>query len=214
MLHDKLISLTNSVSPAPGSSNRSEKPQREIGSSLSIIAGSLFAGLLATQALAFSNVAVVNPKAIAQTTQSSNPESNPGSLKAEDSVYPTHNPLPDGVYLYGESAELNQLGKTYMVFESRGGKMIGALYMPQSEFHCFYGDRQRNDLALTVVDSYDRMTHPFTISIAQQYPVASASDRPTSRPLTLEGLQAIENLSDLDRELLGTCKQNHQEEIW
>ena len=218
MLHDKLISLISSVSSWPGSGNRSENPQREISSTLSILVGIVFAGLLATQALAFSNVAVVNPEAIAQTRQSSNsgsnPGSNPASLKAEDSLSPTNNSLPNGLYLYGESSELNQIGQTYMVFESIGGKMIGALYMPQSEFHCFYGTRQGNELALTVVNSYDRMTYPFAIGIAQQYPVASASNLPTGGALALEGFQAIENFSELDRHLLGTCKQNHQQEIW
>jgi len=176
------------------------------------------AGLLATQVLAFSHVAVVNQQAIAQTTESSNPPSNSApksaSLKAEQSAASANNSLADGVYLYGESPQPNQIGQAYMVFESRGGKMIGAFYMPQSEFDCFYGSRQGNELALTVVNSYDQMTHTFALGITQEYPVASAGDRPINGPLTLEGFEEIANVSELDQRLLATCKQNYADQIW
>ena len=92
--------------------------------------------------------------------------------------------------------------------------MIGAFYLPQSEFDCFYGTRQGNQLALTVVNSYDQMTHAFALGIVQNHPVASASDLPTDGQFSLEGFHAIANLSELDQRLLGTCKENYQEQIW
>lgn len=207
MLHHQLIGLIDSVSSWQGSANSDRKPQQkpqiEIRPMIGVLAGSLLGGLVATQTLAFSNLAAVIPEAIGQTT-------------AEQSVISTStsNSLPDGVYLYGQSPELNQIGQTYMVFESRGGKMIGALYMPQSEFDCFYGTRQGNKLALTVVNSYDRTPHTFAVGITQQYPVASTSDRLTDGQLGLEGFHEIENLRELDRNLLATCKQDYQNQIW
>lgn len=219
MLDNRFISLISSVSPWPGSASRSGTPQKEIGSTLTILASSILAGLLATQVLAFSHVAVVNQQAIAQTTESSNLPSNSApnsaSLKAEQSAANANNSMADGVYLYGESPQPNQIGQAYMVFESRGGKMIGAFYMPQSEFDCFYGSRQGNELALTVVNSYDKMTHTFALGITSpEYPVASAGDRPIDVPLTLEGFQAIPDVSELDERLLATCKQNYADQIW
>lgn len=222
MLHHQFIGLINSVYPWQGSATSSQKLPTEIKSTVRVLLGSLMAGLVTTQVLAFSNLAAVNPDAIAETpaettaeiTTPSNIESNFASIKAETSVGASSQTLADGIYLYGQSPELNQVGQTYMVFESRGGKMIGAFYMPQSEFDCFYGTRQGNELALTVVNSYDRMTHTFALGIVQNYPVASASDRPTHGQFSLEGFHPIANLSELDQNLLATCKQNYQEEIW
>src|SRR5690348_12209898 len=44
--------------------------------------------------------------------------------------------LPEGVYLYGESPRGEQIGKEYLVFEVRQGKVRGAFYMPASEYSC------------------------------------------------------------------------------
>lgn len=171
---------------------------------LRVVLGSLMAGLVTTQVLAFSNLTAVTADPIAETIPASNLES----------TLATSQTLPDGIYLYGESPELDRIGQTYMVFESRGGKTIGAFYMLQSEFDCFYGSRQGNELALTVVNSYDRNTHTFALGIVEEYPVASTSDRPNDGQFTLEGFHPIAEIRELDRQLLATCKQNYQEQIW
>jgi hypothetical protein len=198
------------------------QPTKNLYSKGGVLLGTTLVGLCTTQVLALSNVVDVTPdailhrttEAIAQTINSS----NPALIKAEKLLDKSDVSLPDGVYLYGESSELDQIGQTYMVFESRGGKIIGAFYMPHSEFDCFYGTRQGNELALTVINSYDGMTHTFALGIVENYPVASTSDRQPpgngETNFSLEGLQAIANLSDLDRRLLATCKDNYQEQIW
>ena len=56
------------------------------------------------------------------------------------SQLPTSNTsIPDGTYLYGQSNQPQQLGKEYIVFQARQGKVIGALYLPNSEESWFYG---------------------------------------------------------------------------
>ena len=187
-----------------------------------VLLGTMLVGLCATQVLALSNVVDVTPEAILHRTTENIAQtihlSNPASIKPEKLLDKSDDSLPDGVYLYGESSELDQIGQAYMVFESRGGKIIGALYMPHCEFDGFYGTRQGNQLALTVVNSYDGMTHTFALGIVEDYPVASASDRQPpgngETKFSLEGFQAIANLSDLDRRLLAICKDNYQEQIW
>jgi hypothetical protein len=59
-------------------------------------------------------------------------------------------PTADGIYLYGQSPESNQLGQEYMVFEMRQGEVTGAFYLPQSEFSCFQGSLNSDKLSVTV----------------------------------------------------------------
>ncbi len=212
----------SSVSPWLGFASARKQPQISLYSKASLLLGSFMTGLLTTQLLALSNLAAIIPEAIAEPTTETIAQtiqsSNPASIKPEKMLGTSDLSLPDGVYLYGESPELDQIGQAYMVFESRGGKMIGAFYMPHSEFDCFYGIRQGNELALTVVNSYDGTTHTFALGIVENYPVAATSDRPLlgngETKFSLEGFHAIANLSDLDQRLLATCKDNYQEQIW
>jgi hypothetical protein len=200
VLYHHGINLINSVSPWHRST-------------LKVVLGSLMAGLMTTQVLAFSNLTAVTSDPIAETIPASNLESTSAWIEADNSMG-TGQTLADGIYLYGESPESDQIGQAYMVFESRADKMIGAFYMPHSEFDCFYGTRQGNELALTVVNSYDLNTHTFAVGIVHQYPVASTSDHPTDGEFALEGLHPIAEVSELDQQLLATCKQNYQEQIW
>ncbi|NJP12544.1 MAG: hypothetical protein HC866_26305 [Leptolyngbyaceae cyanobacterium RU_5_1] len=80
--------------------------------------------------------------------------------------------LPDGVYLYGQSPKPNELGKGYFVFESKQGKVIGALYVPHSSFDCATGTFSEKQLALTVTNTYDRTTNPFEIALERTATVA------------------------------------------
>jgi major membrane immunogen (membrane-anchored lipoprotein) len=54
--------------------------------------------------------------------------------------------LADGTYLYGESTQADQVGKAYVVFTQKNGRVIGAIYHPQSEFSCFSGAVKGNAL--------------------------------------------------------------------
>ncbi|MBD1914087.1 hypothetical protein [Leptolyngbya sp. FACHB-8] len=57
----------------------------------------------------------------------------------------------DGVYLYGTSPQPNQLARDYVLFERHNDEVIGAFYVPQSEFTCFSGDIEGSQLAVEAV---------------------------------------------------------------
>ena len=40
--------------------------------------------------------------------------------------------LPNGIYLYGQSRQPDQIGQEYIVFKVSGSSLVGALYMPHS----------------------------------------------------------------------------------
>lgn len=121
--------------------------------------------------------------------------------------------LADGVYLYGQSAEPDQIGRAYFVFEVHQGKVLGALYMPRSSFDCAYGSFQADQLSLTVVDSYDRSENPYAIALAKGASVATRGN-PAVAQINLEGFEPLTKLSDNDQRILNVCKQNYQQRAW
>ncbi len=121
--------------------------------------------------------------------------------------------LADGVYLYGQSTEPEQIGRAYFVFEVHQGKVLGALYMPRSSFDCAYGSFQANQLALTVVDSYDRSENPYAIALEKGASVATRGN-PAMAQINLEGFERLTKLSDNDQRILSVCKQNYQQRAW
>lgn len=131
------------------------------------------------------------------------------SLVAARSVAQLNQTLPDGVYLYGESPKPNELGKGYFVFESRQGKVVGALYMPSSSFDCASGSFQGGQLALTVVNSYDRSTNPFAIALERNTTVAAGGNS-VMAPIGLQGFHKIDQLSEMDQRILKVCKTDLQ----
>jgi len=112
------------------------------------------------------------------------------------------NPAPDsalqslreGIYLYGESPQASILQKEYFVFEVRQSKVVGAFYLPRSAFYCFYGNVELTQLNLTVVDSFDRTTSPYSLNLQDYYPISAVSDN--------------------DRRILDICKTAHQQQVW
>ena len=113
--------------------------------------------------------------------------------------------LPDGDYLYGQAPEAGQLGATYLVFEVNKGNVRGAFYMPQSSFDCVHGRFQTQQLALTVVNSYEQASYPYTVALQPGSTTASATN-PDVAPIALEGFHPIKQLSANDRRILSTCK--------
>jgi hypothetical protein len=98
------------------------------------------------------------------------------------------------IYLYGQSAEPEQIKQEYFVFELRQGKVVGAFYLPRSAFYCFYGSIEVNQLNLTVVDTYDGSRSPYSVNLQQYHHLSTVSDN--------------------DRRILGICKRAHQDEVW
>ena len=112
--------------------------------------------------------------------------------------------LPDGTYLYGESEKPNQPGRTYFVFEVSKGEVNGALYSPNSSFDCTSGRFEAQQIALSVIDTYDKTSYPIEIGTLNGGIVAGAD--PVVE-LGLDGMtRVMGEISSRDREILSTCK--------
>lgn len=129
-------------------------------------------------------------------------------------------PTKDGTYLYGQSPQPNQMGQEYMVFEASKGKVIGAFYLPQSEFGCFQGSLIAGKLSLLMAD--DSSSEPYSDPVAGQNSpqVAAASDRlgigeeyqqmTSPHAVALQNYYQLSSMSDNDRRILATCKSTYQ----
>ena len=132
--------------------------------------------------------------------------------------------IPDGTYLYGQASQAQQLGKEYIVFEARQGKVIGAMYLPSSEYSCFYGTMDSKQLNLTVANPYDQTAFSHTVARAQTTQVAatggnlniqSGYDSLTyPHAVALDGYQPISKVTDNDKQILNTCRSTYQAQVW
>jgi hypothetical protein len=95
--------------------------------------------------------------------------------------------LPNGVYLYGNSPQPNQLAHHYVVFERHNGAVVGAFYSPQSEFTCFAGDIQGTRLEVEALVPEEPETQQVRAQLANLYP--------------------LQRVSANDRRMLAVCKQ-------
>lgn len=134
-----------------------------------------------------------------------------------------NNQTPDGVYLYGQSSKPSEIGKEYMVFEVRRGRVIGAVYLPQSEFNCFHGTLASRKLDLMVnnpfaetADSTPPENRSNDIAAVGDFPRIGNGDDPINFPLTvnLQDYQRIATVSENDQRILGICKANNQDQVW
>lgn len=190
----------NPLTPSLGSQCRSAINVWVAGSVCTLVAAaySLFGG--------GNLAAVANP---VRVTEQSGPSA--AWVAEATAVATTHN-LPDGVYLYGETSQPNELGQAYLIFEVRSGQLIGAFYMPRSSFDCLYGTVEPQQLALTIVDTYDNTEYSYALGI-ENSPIAS-SQNPTRDIMRLEGLEPISTVSENDERILNVCKENYQQQVW
>jgi uncharacterized protein YdbL (DUF1318 family) len=147
-----------------------------------------------------NNDKVSSPRTTAQLTKSQKATKNAN-------VAATKFPKQDGVYLYGQSPQPNQLGQGYIVFQKRQNQVMGALYMPSSEFSCFQGNvDSTGELAMTV-------TAPGAGGLEE---VATANRLPkldADQPMTyaysvaLQDYHKLNTVSDNDRQILQMCNQ-------
>lgn len=115
----------------------------------------------------------------------------------------------DGVYLYGQSQEAMQIGSEYLVFEVNQDHVVGAFYMPHSSFDCFVGEVEERRLSLTIFNAYDQSTHSHSIALNGASSVVTSTTGATREIVGLEGFYPIQEVSDLDQELLNTCRATH-----
>ncbi len=121
----------------------------------------------------------------------------PANKSSQFNVTPTAN----GVYLYGESAWPDVVGKEYIIFETIGRKTIGAFYLPRSEFSCFYGKFTGTRLNVTLIDPFDLKQSKFALTLGTNTLTASKQPmmgQPSFKPLP--------KISNNDRYILNTCK--------
>jgi hypothetical protein len=147
------------------------------------------------------------PSALALT-----PDESIVNQQTAKSALATRQAIPDGVYLYGQAAEPQQIGSAYMVFEVQQNRVIGAFYMPQSSFDCFSGEFQADQLALNVVNSYEQTVHPYAVALETGAPIASATGEATA-PTELEGFQRLSDVSEADQTILAACQADLQSQI-
>lgn len=134
--------------------------------------------------------------------QNNNPEQDSEDANGEGA-------MANGTYLYGQSPQVDQLGKQYIVFEVTGEKVVGALYMPHSEFSCFQGEITPNRLEMTVDDPYNESTHPYAIALAEHSPLANRNGQ-LEKPIVLQGYHPLEEISQNDQRMLATCQKELQ----
>lgn len=114
-------------------------------------------------------------------------------------------PAP-GRYLFGQVPTPNQIGQGYMVLESTGSRIYGAVYFPSSSFDCFQGQIQGNQLAMTIVDSYSQEAYPYNVALVTDTAIA-ATDLPQGLfPVNLTGFHAIPTITDQDLAMLEVCR--------
>ena len=119
--------------------------------------------------------------------------------------------LEEGVYLYGQTRQRDQMGMAYLVFEVTGQKTIGAFYMPSSSFDCFYGEIEPDRLDLSIVNSYEQSVHNFEIALAVNQPLVAGS---AVGPLDLEGFYPLNDAIEAsDKSILSTCQANYGDRI-
>lgn len=117
--------------------------------------------------------------------------------------------LPNGIYLYGQSRQPDQIGQEYIVFKVSGSSLVGALYMPHSEFSCFQGTMTANEIEMTVNHPYENTPYPYAIALSATSPLASQNEA-TQAPVTLKGYHPLEEISANDERMLATCQKEFQ----
>ena len=141
---------------------------------------------------------------------------------AKNNILKGKMPKKDGIYLYGQSQQPNQIGQEYMVFEVRQGKVTGAFYLPQSEFNCFQGSLVAGKLDLTIAGDAGSTPYSDSIADAQNAPqVATASDSSqigaqyeqvsSQYSVALQNYYQLSNVNENDKQILAACKSNYQE---
>lgn len=131
---------------------------------------------------------------------------NPNNTPLETATV-QHHFLEEGVYLYGQSPQPEQIGQAYMVFEVKQGQVTGAFYMPRSSFDCFTGVPQGNQLNLNIIESYSQEAYSYNIGFSNTAVVAAAQGQGTEKNnIVLEGFHRIPTVSENDTRLLSQCK--------
>ena len=124
--------------------------------------------------------------------------------------------LRDGIYLYGQSDKPEQIGQEYMVFEVQGERVIGAFYMPHSEFNCFQGSLESQQLNVTLANSETDVAESTPGEGQHFQPIAASGTSPSTDnrfdavtfpvAVKLQNYHRIARVTANDQQILGMCK--------
>jgi hypothetical protein len=150
----------------------------------------------------------IDPHNLPSEALTRNIDKIPTSTRQLPEKSPVNFPEKDGIYLYGQSSEPNQLGQGYIVFQKQQGKVIGALYMPSSEFSCFQGTIAKSgELAMTVTSSPGEKG-VVQVSTTSRIPRLTDDDDLTyAHSVALRDYHQLASVSDNDQQILQTCSQ-------
>ena len=114
----------------------------------------------------------------------------------------TKNGLANGTYLYGTSRKPDEIGQDYMVFTVHQGEIQGAVYMPRSEFSCFTGTFEDNQMKMSIIDPYDGTRYNYAINL--QIPTTASTNGQWAE-MGLQGYHRMNIISQNDQRILDTC---------
>lgn len=106
--------------------------------------------------------------------------------------------VPQGqTFLYGETAEANEPGQGYIVFQHQNDKIVGAFYYPQSEYSCFTGKMNASTLKVLSLPTAQDPISSFSLSMDELTAIPSI------------GPEELETLAACQREVTAFLKENH-----
>lgn len=146
-----------------------------------------------------------------QSTFTVQPKSVPVKIAKKDSVANPKGKLPtaDGVYLYSQAPQSNQLGQEYVVFEMRRGKVTGAFYLPQSEFSCFQGSLNANKLSVTVAADDNSEADAAQVAAVGTPTEDDYTQISSPHAVGLQNYYQLSDISNNDRRILNACQSNY-----
>jgi hypothetical protein len=98
---------------------------------------------------------------------------------------PANGSLPDGTYLFGDVPTADTMGRGYVVFTQQSGRVVGALYQPNSDYSCFSGVQQNQQLYITAY---------------------SLGDEPWRTQVVLPKMHLIEQVNEVGARTLAACR--------
>lgn len=117
----------------------------------------------------------------------------------------TISPFADGAYIFGQSPVAGEYGMTYIIFEVRQGITHGAFYEVASEYACFIGTVENQQLNLSVEDM-DGESYPYAIAFEDRGTVVTNNG--LLRAVGLQGFHKLEELNESDRAILKSCLEH------
>ena len=130
-------------------------------------------------------------------------------------------PDKDGIYLYGQSPQPQQVGQEYIVLEVNRGKVMGALYLPHSEYTCFNGTITAGELALSLAEGPETEAYPDPSGASNNQQVAAINASPmvddidstisTPYSVALQNYHQLDTVTSSDKQILAACKNNYQQ---